>query len=112
MIRAYSTAARMVHKHPTRYMRNGRVSLRAHLFGPREESLMDLSPLTSAKGRAAGVKSVSIMCGVMLAMSGLLYNAALHPDVQLNKSDRSTPLRDTREKARRYTSHRKLASHT
>ena len=98
-------------RNSTRYLRNGRVSLRAHLFGPRESSILELSPLATAEGRAARVKISFAGAGLALCLSGLLFNTIYHPDVQIAKDERGMTLRDTRTKARRFASHRKLASH-
>lgn len=98
--------------YPSRHLtEDGRVSLKAHLFGPRDKTLLDLSPLQRTEGRAARLRALFGVGGICLLGSGLVYTAIMHPKVQLNKEDRGKVLRDNEKKARRFASHRKLASH-
>lgn len=99
-------------RNPSRHIaEDGRVSLKAHLFGPRDKTLLDLSPLQRTEGRSARLRALFGVGGIGLLGSGLVYTAIMHPEVQLNKEERGKVLRDNEKKARRFASHRKLSSH-
>lgn len=90
---------------------DGRVSLAAHLFGKRETSLLQLSPLMKPNGRAARLKAFSIVAGIGTMGSALIYNSIMHPDVQFDKDERQKPIRENHQKARRFASNRRMNQH-
>lgn len=104
---------RDVSRNITRHIReDGRVSLKQHLFGNRSKSLVELSPLTTTNGISARVKGFFGVLGITSLVSAVTYTAFMHPDVQFDKDERQQIFRDTRAKARRFASHRNLASHS
>lgn len=97
---------------PSRHIRpDGRVSLKAHIFGKREQSMAELSPLGKKGGSPAALKAGLMVGGLVLMGAGLASRAFSHPDAQFDKSERQQITRENHAKARRFASHRKIAGH-
>ena len=91
--------------------KDGRVSIKAHLFGHREQSMAEISPLGSKGGSPAALKAGLMVGGVLLMGVGLVSRAVSHPDAQFDKAERQQITRENQQKARRFASHRKIAGH-
>lgn len=112
MLRRFSTVANRVRRDTSRPLfpyigSDGRISIRKHLSNTRSSGV---NPLLTYNGMSACLKISFIVSGVSLLGSALVYTALMHPDVQLDKTERQKSIRTNAMKARRFTSHRKLAS--